>query len=142
MKFGTKAIHAGLEPDPSTGAIMPPIFQTSTYVQESPGKNKGYGYALSDSATLIQNKQHQADSFNLSKPYLKKVIELYPKYTELYTKLGYVYFMTGNYDSAVFYYKAGVNLSTDSYILNYNLGKALNKLKRYDEANKIFDQAL
>ena len=39
MKFGTKAIHAGLEPDPSTGAIMTPIFQTSTYVQESPGKD-------------------------------------------------------------------------------------------------------
>jgi cystathionine gamma-lyase len=45
MKFGTKAIHAGVEPDPSTGAIMTPIFQTSTYVQESPARNKGYGYA-------------------------------------------------------------------------------------------------
>lgn len=45
MKFGTKAIHAGLEPDPSTGAIMTPIFQTSTYVQESPSKHKGYAYA-------------------------------------------------------------------------------------------------
>lgn len=45
MKFGTKAIHAGVEPDPTTGAIMTPIYQTSTYVQESPAKNKGYGYA-------------------------------------------------------------------------------------------------
>jgi cystathionine beta-lyase len=45
MKFGTKAIHAGVEPDPSTGAIMTPIFQTSTYVQESPSKHKGYAYA-------------------------------------------------------------------------------------------------
>ncbi len=45
MRFGTKAIHAGVEPDPSTGAIMTPIFQTSTYVQESPAKHKGYGYA-------------------------------------------------------------------------------------------------
>lgn len=45
MKFGTKAIHAGLEPDPSTGAIMTPIYQTSTYVQESPSKHKGYAYA-------------------------------------------------------------------------------------------------
>jgi cystathionine gamma-lyase len=45
MKFGTKAIHAGIEPDPSTGAIMTPIFQTSTYVQESPSKHKGYAYA-------------------------------------------------------------------------------------------------
>jgi cystathionine gamma-lyase len=45
MKFGTKAIHAGVEPDPSTGAIMTPIFQTSTYVQESPARHKGYAYA-------------------------------------------------------------------------------------------------
>lgn len=45
MKFGTKAIHAGVEPDPSTGAIMTPIFQTSTYVQESPAQHKGYAYA-------------------------------------------------------------------------------------------------
>jgi cystathionine gamma-lyase len=45
MKFGTKAVHAGVEPDPTTGAIMTPIFQTSTYVQESPSKHKGYAYA-------------------------------------------------------------------------------------------------
>jgi cystathionine gamma-lyase len=45
MKFGTKAVHAGVEPDPSTGAIMTPIYQTSTYVQESPAKHKGYAYA-------------------------------------------------------------------------------------------------
>lgn len=45
MKFGTKAIHAGVEPDPSTGAIMTPIFQTSTYVQEGPAQHKGFAYA-------------------------------------------------------------------------------------------------
>jgi len=45
MKFGTKAVHAGVEPDPTTGAIMTPIFQTSTYVQEAPAKHKGYAYA-------------------------------------------------------------------------------------------------
>lgn len=45
MKFGTKAVHAGVEPDPSTGAIMTPIFQTSTYVQASPGDHKGYAYS-------------------------------------------------------------------------------------------------
>lgn len=45
MKFGTKAVHAGVAPDPSTGAIMTPIFQTSTYVQEAPAKHKGYAYA-------------------------------------------------------------------------------------------------
>lgn len=57
MKFGTKAIHAGVEPDPSTGAIMTPIFQTSTYVQASPGKHKGYEYARTQNPTrdALQN---------------------------------------------------------------------------------------
>jgi cystathionine gamma-lyase/cystathionine beta-lyase len=50
-RFGTKAIHAGQEPDPSTGAIMTPIYQTSTYVQESPGKHKGYAYARGKNPT-------------------------------------------------------------------------------------------
>lgn len=50
-KFGTKAIHAGQEPDPSTGAIMTPIFQTSTYVQASPGKHQGYAYARGKNPT-------------------------------------------------------------------------------------------
>lgn len=50
-KFGTKAIHAGQEPDPTTGAIMTPIYQTSTYVQESPGKHKGYAYARGKNPT-------------------------------------------------------------------------------------------
>jgi cystathionine beta-lyase/cystathionine gamma-synthase len=51
MKLSTKLIHGGIEPDPSTGAIMTPIFQTSTYVQEAPGKNKGYEYARSQNPT-------------------------------------------------------------------------------------------
>jgi cystathionine beta-lyase len=51
MKFGTKAIHAGQEPDPATGAIMTPIYQTSTYVQEAPGKHKGYEYARTQNPT-------------------------------------------------------------------------------------------
>lgn len=51
MKFGTKAIHSGQEPDPTTGAIMTPIYQTSTYVQESPGKHKGYAYARGKNPT-------------------------------------------------------------------------------------------
>lgn len=45
MKFGTKAIHAGVDPDPTTGAIMTPIYQTSTYVQEKVGQHKGYAYS-------------------------------------------------------------------------------------------------
>ncbi len=51
MKFGTKVIHAGIEPDPSSGAIMTPIFQTSTYVQDAPGKHKGYEYARTQNPT-------------------------------------------------------------------------------------------
>lgn len=51
MKFGTKAVHAGVEPDPSTGAIMTPIYQTSTYVQESPAQHKGYAYARGTNPT-------------------------------------------------------------------------------------------
>ena len=51
MEFATKAIHAGQHPDPATGAIMTPIYQTSTYVQESPGKHKGYAYARGKNPT-------------------------------------------------------------------------------------------
>jgi cystathionine beta-lyase/cystathionine gamma-synthase len=51
MKTGTRFIHAGMEPDPSTGAIMTPIYQTSTYVQEAPATHKGYEYARSQNPT-------------------------------------------------------------------------------------------
>jgi len=51
MKIGTKFIHAGAEPDPSTGAIMTPIYQTSTYVQAAPGDHKGFEYARSQNPT-------------------------------------------------------------------------------------------
>ena len=51
MRFGTKVIHAGLKPDPSTGAVMTPIYQTSTYQQKAPGKNKGYEYSRSSNPT-------------------------------------------------------------------------------------------
>ena len=51
MKFATKAIHAGIEPDPTTGAVMTPIYQTSTYAQSSPGKHKGYEYSRTHNPT-------------------------------------------------------------------------------------------
>lgn len=51
LGFGTRAIHAGQEPDPTTGAVMTPIYQTSTYWQESPGKHKGYAYARGKNPT-------------------------------------------------------------------------------------------
>jgi cystathionine beta-lyase/cystathionine gamma-synthase len=66
-KIATRFIHAGAEPDPSTGAIMTPIFQTSTYVQSAPGMHKGYEYARSQNPTraalesalaIIENGKH------------------------------------------------------------------------------------
>jgi cystathionine gamma-lyase len=51
MKFGTKVIHAGIQPDAETGAIMTPIYQTSTYVQEGIGNHKGYEYARTGNPT-------------------------------------------------------------------------------------------
>ena len=51
MKFATKAVHAGQQPDPETGAIASPIYQTSTYVQESPGVHKGYEYGRTGNPT-------------------------------------------------------------------------------------------
>jgi len=57
--FETLAVHAGVTPDPTTGAIMTPIFASSTYVQESPGKHKGYEYsrAMNIHEALIQPEQ-------------------------------------------------------------------------------------
>lgn len=51
MKFNTKVIHAGIEPDPTTGAIMTPIYQTSTYVQKAPGDHQGFEYARTQNPT-------------------------------------------------------------------------------------------
>lgn len=67
MKFATKAIHAGQEPDPSTGAVMTPIYQTSTYWQREPGDNKGFEYsrgtnptrkALEDCLAALENAKY------------------------------------------------------------------------------------
>ena len=69
MKFGTKAIHAGVKPDESTGAIMTPIYQTSTYVQDGIGNHKGYQYsrtqnptrhALEKNLAALENGKHGA----------------------------------------------------------------------------------
>ncbi|MFT7054544.1 MAG: cystathionine beta-lyase [Candidatus Endobugula sp.] len=67
VKFGTKAVHAGVKPDPTTGAIMTPIYQTTTYVQRSPGDHKGFEYsrgqnptrfALQESIAALENAKH------------------------------------------------------------------------------------
>ena len=66
MKFGTRALHAGIEPDPTTGAIMTPIFQTSTYVQAAPGDHKGYEYARTQNPTrdALQNNLASLENAN------------------------------------------------------------------------------
>lgn len=59
--FATRAIHAGQSPDPTTGAIMPPIYTTSTYVQESPGVHKGYEYSRTQNPTRMAYERCIAD---------------------------------------------------------------------------------
>ena len=59
--FSTRAIHAGQTPDPSTGAIMTPIYATSTFVQQSPGVNKGYEYARTQNPTRMAYERCVAD---------------------------------------------------------------------------------
>jgi cystathionine gamma-lyase len=61
LGLGTRAIHAGQHPDPSTGAIMTPIYATSTYVQESPGKHKGYEYSRTQNPTRMAYERCIAD---------------------------------------------------------------------------------
>ncbi len=61
LGFATRTIHAGQAPDPSTGAIMPPIYATSTYVQESPGKHKGYEYSRTQNPTRMAYERCLAD---------------------------------------------------------------------------------
>jgi cystathionine gamma-lyase len=60
-KFATRTIHAGQEPDPTTGAIMQPIYATSTYVQESPGVHKGYEYSRTQNPTRMAYERCVAD---------------------------------------------------------------------------------
>ena len=60
MGFATDCIHAGQEPDPSTGAIITPIYQTSTYVQEALGKHKGYEYARTQNPTRAALEENVA----------------------------------------------------------------------------------
>ncbi len=60
-RFGTRAIHAGQQPDPTTGAVMTPIYATSTYVQESPGVHKGFEYSRSQNPTRFAYERCVAD---------------------------------------------------------------------------------
>src|SRR5258706_7060673 len=61
LDFSTRCIHAGQEPDPTTGAVMMPIYTTSTYVQQSPGVHKGYDYARTKNPTRMAFERCIAD---------------------------------------------------------------------------------
>jgi cystathionine gamma-lyase len=61
LGFSTRAVHAGQEPDPATGAIMTPIYATSTYVQESPGRHRGYDYSRTQNPTRMAYERCIAD---------------------------------------------------------------------------------
>src|SRR5579859_4178206 len=61
LAFETRAIHGGQHPDPSTGAVMVPIYATSTYVQESPGVHKGFEYSRSQNPTRFAYERCVAD---------------------------------------------------------------------------------
>lgn len=126
MKPATKYIHAGMTPDPSTGAIIPPIYQTSTYVQEAPGVNKGYEYArsqnptrkaLEDAFALIENGKY-ALAFSSGVAATDAVIKLlqpgdevicandmyggtYRLFTKVFEKFGikFIYVDTSNVDN-------------------------------------------
>jgi hypothetical protein len=56
LKFATRAIHVGQDPDPATGATIVPIYQTSTYTQEAPGQHKGYEYSRTGNPTRAPSK--------------------------------------------------------------------------------------
>src|SRR5262245_8328943 len=61
LDFATRCVHAGQEPDPTTGAVMMPIYATSTYVQQSPGVHKGYDYARTQNPTRMAFERCIAD---------------------------------------------------------------------------------
>ena len=77
LDFATRCIHAGQEPDPTTGAVMMPIYATSTYVQQSPGVNKGHDYARTKNPTRMAFERCIADleggsaGFSPSRPALQ-----------------------------------------------------------------------
>src|SRR6478672_10335112 len=64
LDFATRVIHAGQAPDPSTGAVMMPIYATSTYAQDSPGVHKGYEYSRSQNPTRMAFERNMADLEN------------------------------------------------------------------------------
>jgi protein O-mannosyl-transferase len=99
--------------------------------------NKIFGSSLLERARLIQNPQHKLDTFHLSILYLKKAVEIYPYYTEVYRIVGYAYFSTMNYDSAFYFFKEGLKQKPNDAEMNYNAAMSMINLMKYDEAISI-----
>ena len=83
-RFATVCLHAGQEPDPTTGAIITPIFQTSTYVQEELGKHKGFEYSRSGNPTRASLEAYRPDAAVEAEraawrdAFLKRVFRMHP----------------------------------------------------------------
>jgi tetratricopeptide (TPR) repeat protein len=104
--------------------------------------NKDIGNSLVEIGKTITDKKHQADTFNIAKPYLKQAIKIYPPYFDPYKLLGFIYYMEQNYDSSYYYNNAGLKVKPNDAELNFTQGKVLDKQKKYDDAIKILNHVL
>ena len=107
-RFGTKAIHAGVTPDPATGAIMTPIYQTTTYAQSAPGEHKGYEYSRSHNPTRTALEESMAALENGKYGFLFKTSD----YKDLSKKI-------------IYYFKYKKRLKT-------KINKGYKSLRRFD----------
>ncbi|HLG33680.1 MAG TPA: tetratricopeptide repeat protein, partial [Bacteroidia bacterium] len=99
--------------------------------------NKIFGSTLVEKAQRITNWQHKLDTFRLAIPYLKRAIEIYPYYSEVYRIVGYAYFSSLNYDSAYYFFTEGLKYKPDDMEMNFNASLALIQLQKYDQAIPI-----
>ena len=114
-------------------------------VQISPNSatsNRMYANQLVESVKNSKNNKNLIDTFNIAKHYYKKSLEIYAKQSEPLFKLGVIYYMENNFDSAYFYQKQGIEKKNTDPEDNYNYGKTLNKLLKYDEAIEASNRAI
>jgi len=99
--------------------------------------NKIYGTELIEAVKKTKNQQNLIDTFNIAKRYLLKSIEIYPNMSQSLFKLGIIYYIENNFDSAYFYQKKANKIKNNDIDENVNYGKTLNKLMKYDEAIEV-----
>lgn len=112
----------------------------SVDVKTSPNSvtaNKIFGSSLVAEAQKINNFQQRIDTFRLAVPYLKRAIEIYPYYTEVYRIIGFAYFSSFNYDSAFYFFREGLKFKPDDMEMNFNASLAKIQLQKFDEAIPI-----